>query len=564
MEKATDREAPLITVVGLGPGDGDLLTLGAVRALQTAGRVFLRTARHPSVSWLDRAGVAYVTFDQVYSEKGTFEEVYDSIVAQLVAEAQKAPAAVDRQVYGGIVYAVPGHPTLAEASVQKLLNHPSVKAGEVAVRLLPAVSAIDAVSARLSIDPMAESIMVADAADPRLLAVKAAHAVRSGSGLLVLQVYDRMVASEAKLALMDVYADETPVFVVQAAGADQAERLERVPLFELDRLTWLDHLTSVFIPAPTDGRGVAHRRAAHSDQQGRVSGRLSGRLMGLGELLEELAAIMARLRSESGCPWDRKQTHVSLKRYLVEETYEVLEAIDSGVPAKLCEELGDVLLQVVFHAQLAAEKGVFDLSDVILGISEKLVRRHPHVFGDVKVTGADEVVTNWEAIKRKEHAAERDAGEPEHAVEFDSVLNGIPRGLPALLYAQKTQEKAARVGFDWPEVEPVWDKLREELRELENAAAAVKEPASRNTMAMVQAELGDVLFSVVNLARFLGVDAEEALRQTTNKFHRRFHHVEKRVAAAGMTPEQAGLAVMDRFWDEAKKMEAQDKQVPDE
>ena len=537
MEKST---TPTIVVVGLGPGDPDLLTLGTIRELRaasgqgvarSAGRVFVRTGRHPSVTWLDAAGVAYEAFARLYEESDTFEDVYAAIVERLIAEAERVSSGGDGSSSSGrsgaksavsIVYAVPGHPTVAEASVQRLLSHPKVMAGEVAVRVVPALSAVDAIIARLGIDPIAESVMTADAANSERLREMAADAARSGAGLLVMQVYDRMVAAEAKLTLMEVFGDEAPVFVIRSAGSDGAERVEEVPLFELDRLTWLDHLTSVYV------RPRSNRR------------------VGTGGLMEGLAAIMARLRSETGCPWDRKQTHSSLKRYLIEESYEVLDAVDSGIPAKLCEELGDVLLQVVFHAQLAAEQGDFDIADVISGISQKLVRRHPHVFGDVKVSGAEEVLVNWEAIKKEERADEVRAEETP-----PSVLDGIPGGLPALLLAQRMQERAARVGFDWPDVGPVWDKIQEELEELRRAIGA-------DAANQVRDELGDVLFTVVNLARFLDVDAEEALRQTAGKFRRRFRYVEKQLATDGQSPGEAGLAVMDGFWEEAKKEEDPD------
>jgi tetrapyrrole methylase family protein/MazG family protein len=257
-----------------------------------------------------------------------------------------------------------------------------------------------------------------------------------------------------------------------------------------------------------------------------------------GALFERLVDIMARLRSPTGCPWDRAQDRTSLKPYLLEEAYEVLEAIDEGAPPKLREELGDLLLQVIFHAQIARERGEFDIYDVLEGTIAKMLRRHPHVFGDAAASTPQEALQNWEEIKRQEKAAQ----------QATSVLDGVPRQLPSLLRAQRLQDKAARVGFDWQRVEQVWEKLGEELRELRAAAAA-------HNRGKVEEELGDVLFSLVNLARFLGVNPDEALHKTTSKFVRRFQFIERHLSQQGKTPKQATLAEMDALWEQAKQQE---------
>jgi tetrapyrrole methylase family protein/MazG family protein len=225
----------------------------------------------------------------------------------------------------------------------------------------------------------------------------------------------------------------------------------------------------------------------------------------------------------------------------VEEVYEVLEAIDLEDSEKLCEELGDLLLQVVFHARVAEESGIFSMQDVIDGVSEKMVRRHPHVFGEVTVQDAAEVVVNWEAIKKQEKIGER-----------KGVLDGIPKGLPALLRAYKLQTKAAKVGFDWDDIAPVWDKVREEIAELTAAAAAKNLPD-------IEEELGDVLFAVVNLARFLGVEAETALNGANNKFMRRFQYIEDKVVGQGLEWDKLTLKELDRIWDEAKQANLREK-----
>ncbi|MGQ0666320.1 MAG: nucleoside triphosphate pyrophosphohydrolase [Nitrospiraceae bacterium] len=270
----------------------------------------------------------------------------------------------------------------------------------------------------------------------------------------------------------------------------------------------------------------------------------------------KLIELMAALRAPDGCPWDRKQTHESLKPYLLEETYEVLEAIDQQDHAKLREELGDVLLQVIFHAQMAAEAGTFTTEDVIETLSTKLIRRHPHVFrngSQSPLTNGEQVLSQWEDIKR---------GEREAAGSSRSALEGVPKTLPALLRAYQTQARAARVGFDWPQsdagFEQILGKISEEIEELRGAVARSRsepEPAEDRPrgLASIEAELGDVLFSLVNLARFLTVNPEEALRRSINRFTDRFHLVERQAAETGRSLTDMTLAEMDALWDEAKR-----------
>jgi tetrapyrrole methylase family protein/MazG family protein len=263
---------------------------------------------------------------------------------------------------------------------------------------------------------------------------------------------------------------------------------------------------------------------------------------------QELVDIMERLRADGGCPWDREQTHSTLKRYLLEEAYETFEAIDAEDDKALCGELGDVLLQVVFHAQIAGETGRFAIDDICRAIVDKLIRRHPHVFSDVEVEDADHVVTNWERIKRAERD---DGGEP------PSALDGVPADFPALLRAQRIQEKASRVGFDWGDISGPLSKVKEELGELEQAvqakapAAGDAEPASDE----LEDEFGDLLFALVNAARFLKLTPEDALRRAVGKFERRFRGVEKVFADRGAELQSASLEEMDRVWDEVKKEE---------
>jgi tetrapyrrole methylase family protein/MazG family protein len=286
----------------------------------------------------------------------------------------------------------------------------------------------------------------------------------------------------------------------------------------------------------------------------------------MSEAFDRVVALMSRLRAPEGCPWDRRQTHESLKPYLLEEAYEVLETIDHGDMTKLKEELGDVLLQVLFHSQIAEESARFTITDVLQLLGDKLIRRHPHVFGSERQAGPslnpDHVVSRWEEIKRSER---QDMG------RRDSALDGVPKTLPALLRAYQVQARASRVGFDWPHdrqgLDRVLDKLAEELQELRavclaasDAAAGVAHERSA-VQTEIEAELGDLLFSIVNLSRLLNVNPEDALRQTIHRFERRFAHIEQAAAAAGRAVDSLSFEEMNRFWDEAKRLEATSPQA---
>ncbi|MFC1538054.1 nucleoside triphosphate pyrophosphohydrolase [Candidatus Latescibacterota bacterium] len=261
-------------------------------------------------------------------------------------------------------------------------------------------------------------------------------------------------------------------------------------------------------------------------------------------LFEELVTIMKTLHSPGGCPWDSEQTHESLRPYLIEEAYEVIEAIDSGSDEHLAEELGDVLLQVVFHAQIAASEGRFTIDDVLIGIIDKLKRRHPHVFGDTIVENSGEVLKNWEEIKRKEKRGKKTDG---------SVLDGLPKKLPALIKARRIQEKVSRVGFDWEKSEEIMLKIDEELAELKKAGRS-------NDRDAIEEEIGDLLFSVANYARFVSLCPEDALRKTIDKFQKRFRYIEQELPKRGKKLGEASLEEMDELWEEIKQQDTVTKQ----
>lgn len=264
----------------------------------------------------------------------------------------------------------------------------------------------------------------------------------------------------------------------------------------------------------------------------------------MSEKFDELTNVMARLRAPGGCPWDAEQTYASLAQYLLEESYEAFDAIQeadqTGDTAHLSEELGDVLLQVVFHSTIAAEKGDFTIDEVVSGVTNKLILRHPHVFGDKKLATANDVLENWDELKKSERAASGKKEKPK-----DSILEDVPNSFPALLEGQKLTKKAAKVGFDWENTDKIFDKLDEELGELKIAM-------SENKTDEISEEIGDVLFVIVNLARKLELDAETSLKKTNRKFRKRFAFIEKELRKDGKSLEQTGLEEMDSLWNKAK------------
>ncbi|WP_066634310.1 nucleoside triphosphate pyrophosphohydrolase [Desulfolucanica intricata] len=482
-----------ITVIGLGPGAKEHLSLAGWEILQQADKIFLRTGVHPVVPWLAGKGIKFKTFDHLYEEAKTFQDVYRAIAESVLREAREGP----------LVYAVPGHPLVAETSVKIILQEALEKS--ISVRVVPAMSFIDVLVSALKLDP-SEGMNILDG-----LQLEQQQPV-PGVGNIITQVYSRMVAADVKLSLLEHYPDEHPVKVVRAAGISGEERIEEVPLYTLDRLDWIDHLTSVYVPPYKNKSTVCKYPMDH------------------------LVKVMAALRAENGCPWDLEQTHQSLGTYLLEETYEVLETISEGDMNKLCEELGDLLLQIVFHAQIAHEKNYFDINDVVDVITEKMIRRHPHVFASATVKDSAEVLVNWEKIKKQEHNGKR----------RKSKLDGIPKGLPALVKAAKVQAKAATVGFDWPDYHGAWEKIGEEIEELERAI-------NGGDAQEIQKELGDVIFAVVNVARLLNIDSETALVGTVKKFTDRFNYIEEQVNLSGKKWSDFTLQELDLWWEKAKK-----------
>jgi tetrapyrrole methylase family protein/MazG family protein len=506
----------MITIVGLGPGDPGMITRAAWEAISTTRVIYLRTAVHPTVAALP-SGIVVHAFDDLYERAERFDEVYEWIADALIARAR-----------GGepVVYAVPGDPLVAEATSRHLLRR--ARAQGVPVRVLSGVSFIEPTCALLGVDPLEHGLQLIDALDLVIVDAPEHDQAPSWATLhgyayappllpfpltptrpaLICQVYSRSVASHVKLSLMERYPADHPVTLVHAAGMADRESVTELPLHTLDHRSEFDHLTSLFVPPLTP---LADLRGA-----------------------EGVASIIARLLGPNGCPWDCEQTPQSLRPALLEEVHEVLEALDADDDAALVEELGDLLLNVLMQSEMARQAGRFDAGDVFSTVAEKLIRRHPHVFGALDVAASDQVLHNWEAIKRAEHAAK---GTQRH-----SALDGIPPSLPALAMAQKVINKAARAGFDAPEIDHAWESLAEELDELR---------ASATDPAQAEAELGDALLALARLGWRLDVDAESALRSAVARFRRRFTRLE--ALLEGRDLHTLSVAEKLALWDRARE-----------
>ena len=477
-----------ITILGLGPGNQDYLTRRAWRILNTAEEIYLRTIHHPVVPDLP-AGLRKHSFDAVYDEAEKFEDVYEQIVAE-VLRLGKRPE--------GIIYAVPGHPFVAEATCPEIVRQ--AKRTGIPVQVVEGISFIEPLLTAVGVDAFPHMALL----DAFELSKKHMPPFPPSSPAIIAQIHSRMVASEVKLSLMGVYSDDFPVKLIHAAGTDQ-EIVEELQLFEIDRSEHIGLLTALYLPG-----------------------------MDAATSFEAFQNVIAHLRAPDGCPWDREQTHQSLRPHLLEEAYEALSALDNEDPEAMREEFGDLLLQIVLHAQIAAESGEFSMADILHGIHTKLVSRHPHVFGDLVLEEPESVLLNWEKLKAEERAA--------NGNNNASLLDGVALALPALVQAEQFQLRAGRVGFDWPDIAGVYNKIEEELAEIHTAVGKINQSA----------EIGDLLFAVVNLARWLGIDAESSLREANTRFRNRFSKIESEARAQGRVVSDMTLNEMESIWRAAK------------
>lgn len=495
-----------ITLLGLGPGSMTDLTMQAYRILEKAAEdntaVYFRTLTHPTVDSLQQAlpSLRIESFDRLYEEAENWAHLYQQIANTVCTLATQHP----------VIYAVPGHPFIGEASVQPVLKQ--AKERNLTTTIVAGLSFLEPVCTLLKLDPFDANMQLVDATNlASLRADEVAGKIIPTVPLLVVQLYNRRLASEVKLALGGCYPDAWPVKLVRAAGIENDERGIEMPLYELDRNSYANHLNMLYVP-PVD------------------------ELIAL-RLPETLRYITMRLRRDpDGCPWDRQQTHQSLTRYVIEETYEVVEALEENNMEKLSEELGDLLLQVYLHAEIARQEGNFSIGAVYEQVNAKLIRRHPHIFGSVQVSNASQVKQNWEDIKRQERAR---AGVD---LRGESVLDRVPLASPSLIVAQEYQKRVARTGFDYPTIQGVYAKLAEELTELQEAT----------TLEQQREETGDLLFMVAKLARFLNIDAEEALRSANRKFRRRFQAMEEIARQQERELTSYSLPEWEELWGKAK------------
>ena len=479
-----------VVIVGLGPGPRNTVTQATLEAIERIDVQFVRTKRHPTADLMPKA----TSFDSLYDTLPTFDDVYREITEAVVAAALE---------HGEVLYAVPGSPLILESSVAQLRSDTRVE-----VQVLPALSFLDLAWEALGIDPVNAGVRLIDG---HRFALEASG---ERGPLLVAQVHADWVLSDVKLSHESANGNEPVVLLHHLGLPDQ--RVEHTTWQELDRVLPADHLTTLYIAQMAEP----------------VSGELA-----------RLHQLARTLREQ--CPWDREQTHDSLIKHLIEETYEVvdaIEALDADDPATdeaFIEELGDLLYQVEFHATIAEQQGRFSMADVARSIHDKLVRRHPHVFGDVVANSANDVVQTWDEVKRAEKKSVDGAA--------SSTFTGVAKSGPSLQYATKIQKRAADVGFDWPNADGAFEKIIEESAEIRQAVALNSDPET------VRMELGDLLFSVVNLSRHLGHDAEQALRGASDKFRHRFEQVEQLALSRDIDLASAPLEQLDALWDEVKK-----------
>lgn len=482
-----------LTVIGLGAADFEQMQMGVYKKIKAAKKIYVRTEDHPVIQDLKLEGIEFTSFDDVYIKHGSFGPVYEEIAQRLIEAVSQED----------VMYGVPGHPLVAEQTVQHLIE--ADQNGQIKLVIEGGQSFLDPIFGALKIDPI-EGFQLLDGTSMSI------HDMNMRQHILIAQVYDSFSASEVKLTLMEKYRDDYPVTIVTAAGSSQ-ESLRTVPLYELDQAAEINNLTTVYVP-PVESDEEALRDWTTFRQ------------------------IIATLRGPDGCPWDQKQTHESLKKYLLEEAHEFLAAVDAEDDFAMVEELGDVLLQVFLHAQIGEDNGYFTLEEVLASISEKMIRRHPHVFGDVTAEDAETVVANWEAIKKQEKGN----------VDGEPLLKNEYSPYSSLQTSYKYQKKAATVGFDWPNADEAWKKFTEEWQEFQDEIKQGNELSRTD-------EFGDVLFTLVNIARFYKISPEEAMLHANEKFARRFHYVEQSVAKSGRAFSDFTLEQLDSFWNEAKQIE---------
>lgn len=474
-----------VIILGLGLNPENDLTLKAYKTLKEAKKIYLRTEVHTGIDFLKKENIEYTSFDYLYESEEDFDELYKKMAEEVI----NAP-------YESVVFAVPGSCVYAEKSAVMIANDKRVK-----TRIINSISFVDGVFSSLKVDALNLGYKVIDA-----LSIDT-QKPDPYSYTIVCQVYNRMAASDLKLRLMEFYDEETDIYLVNALTTNE-ERIKEIKLYDLDREE-VDHLSSVVIPPVNYKKSLSQ--------------------------MDSFMELIRFLRSDKGCPWDRKQTHESLKPYLLEECYEVFEAIDEDDDYALMEELGDVLLQIILHCSIGEEDSAFNLYDVTKGIGEKIIRRHPYVFSDVTLEGEDTSKV-WKATKKEEKKYE----------SYTDTLISVPKTFPSLMYAAKVQKRAGDANFDFESYKESLDKVYEELEEFKNEL--------KNKTDGLFDEAGDILFSIVNTFRMLGIDSEAALKKSSEKFIDRFRVVEELVNADNLELLKINGDLLDKYWKKSKNI----------
>lgn len=476
-----------ITLLGLGPGAPGQITREAWEVLASASDIWLRTRNHLALVDVPPS-VRLHSFDDVFENTESLEAANSVVVATVLELGRQSQ---------GVIYAVLGHPYFGEATCLEVLERAMHE--RLSVRVVDGLSFIEPTLSALGLNPVS-GLAFWDA-----LSVSRAHVppFPPDSPVLITRLHSKQLASGVKAVLKAIYPGSHPISLVHDQETAHPH-VENLTLEEIDLSEQIDALSCLYLGPLEKGTSV-----------------------------EALQEVVAHLRAPEGCPWDREQTHASLRRHLLEETYEAIAAMDTDEAAAMREEFGDLLLQIMLNAQIAAELGEFTLNDVAKGIHDKIIERHPHVFGDLKLQSIDSVLSNWERLKERER---------DNKLEGGGLLDGVPLALPALSQAQEYQERAARVGFDWPEVQGVLEKVAEEIDEVRSAA-------DHEDLA---AELGDLLFALVNFCRWKDIDAESALRGANNQFKNRFGTIEAGARSRGQRLSDLTLDEMEELWRQAK------------
>ncbi len=476
-----------IYVIGMGPGAVDCLTKGALDRIHSGKRHFLRTSSHPTVQYFVDSGIDFQTFDEYYEKAEDFASLYQEIADTLIQAAEE---------YGEINYYVPGNAMVAEKSVVELLSR---------------TKDVEIVSGMSFIEPIIE-VMKSDIVNGLKIVNGEEFTMRNVDihcDIIITQVYNQRILSKVKLELSDVYGDEYSVFLIHSAGIRGEEEIVEIPIYELDRVVFVGALSTIFVPK------IDKCNKKTFD-------------------FNDILCIMEVLRGIGGCPWDMEQTHESLRTALTEEAYEAVQAISDEDVDALSEELGDVLLQVVFHSQIAREEGEFNIFSVTSALAQKLIYRHPHVFGERNSLEVSSVLENWDRLKYSKRG-----------IHTLSEKIAEIKGLPALLASYKIQKKVRDAGVNLVNYDSAYRKLSEELSELE-VIAQEKNPSK------VESKIGNILFSVVHVSGLLGVDPEVALTCSLNEFKRRVSLMERHLTKSGKSFQDFSEEELHLLWRETK------------